>query len=54
MLSLSDEFLVLGFGLFDNFDDFLDLVVQPLGLAHELDVLLFSFSQFFSDDLALL
>ncbi len=54
MLSLSDEFLVLGFGLFDNFDDFLDLVVQPLDLAHKLDVFLFVFPQFFSENLALL
>jgi hypothetical protein len=54
MLSLGDEFLVLGFGLFDNFDNFLDLVVKPLDLAHEVDVLVFGFSQLFSEDLALL
>ncbi len=54
MLSFSDEFLVLGFGLFDDFVDFFDFVVESFHFAQEFDIFFLCFSQFFCEGLALL
>jgi hypothetical protein len=54
MLSFSDEFFVLGFGLFDDFVDLFDFIVESLHFTQEFDIFLLCFSQFFCEGLALL
>ena len=54
MLSFSDKFLVLGFGLFDDFVDFFDFIVESFDFTQEFDIFLLCFSQFFCEGFALL